>query len=45
MILTVHTSVTKRLKLKVRKFLEIIPTFIEIVGEKVVGMTFLATLI
>ena len=32
-----YTSVTKGLKLKVRKFLELIPTFIEVTGEKLLG--------
>ena len=34
-------QVPKGLKLKVRKFLGLIPTFIEITGEKLVGGTFL----
>ena len=29
-----YTSVAKRLKLKVRKFLGLIPTFLEVTGEK-----------
>ena len=32
-----YTSVAKGLKLKVRKFLGLIPTFVEITGEKLVG--------
>ena len=32
-----YTSVAKRIKLKVRKFLGLIPTFVEITGEKLVG--------
>ena len=35
-----YTSVAKRLKLKVRKFWWIIPTFVEITGEKLVGELF-----
>ena len=31
------TSVEKELKLNVRKFLEINPTFVEVTGEKLVG--------
>ena len=31
-----YTSVVKRLKLKVRKFLGVIPTFVKIKGEKLV---------
>ena len=33
-----YTSVTKGLKLKVRKFLELILTFIEVTGENLVGL-------
>ena len=36
-ILKFYTSVAKRLKLKVRKFLGLIPTFVEVTGEKLVG--------
>ena len=36
-----YTSVTKRLKLKVRTFWRLIPTFAEVAGEKLVGETFL----
>ena len=32
-----YTSVAKGLKLKVRNFLELIPTFVEVTGEKQVG--------
>ena len=32
-----YTSVAKRLKLKVRKFKGLIPTFVEVTGEKLVG--------
>ena len=32
-----YSSVAKELKLKVRKFWELIPTFIEVTGEKLVG--------
>ena len=32
-----YTSVAKGLKLKVRKFLGLIPTFVEVTGEKLVG--------
>ena len=35
--LKLYASVTKRLKLKVRKFLRLIPTFAEVTGEKLVG--------
>ena len=35
-----YTSVTKGLKLKVRKFLGLIPTFVEVTGEKFVGVLF-----
>ena len=31
-----HTSVEKGLKLKVRKFWRLIPTFVEVTGEKLV---------
>ena len=36
-----YTSVAKGLKLKVRNFLGLIPTFVEVIGEKVVGGSFL----
>ena len=32
-----YTSVAKELKLKVRKFWELMPTFVEVPGEKLVG--------
>ena len=35
--LTLYTSVEKALKLKVRKFLELNPTFVEVTGEELVG--------
>ena len=34
MNLKFYTSATKGLKLKVRKFLGLIPTFVEVTGEK-----------
>ena len=37
MALKLYTSVEKRLKLKVRKFLGLIPTFVEVTGEKLLG--------
>ena len=37
MDLKFYTSVAKVLKLKARKFLGLIPTFVEIKGEKLVG--------
>ena len=36
-----YTSVAKGLKLKVRKFWGLIPTFLEVTGEKLVGGAFL----
>ena len=36
-VLKFCTIVTKRLKLKVRKFLRLIPTFTEVKGKKLVG--------
>ena len=36
-----YTSVIKGLKLKVRKFLGLIPTFVEVTWEKLVGGDFL----
>ena len=41
MALKFYTSVTKRLKLKVRKFLELVPTFVEVTEEKLVRGAFL----
>ena len=35
-----YTGVTKRLKLKVRKFWGLVPTFIEVTGEKRLGEPF-----
>ena len=35
--LTFYTSLAKGLKLKVKKFLGLIPTFAEVTGEKLVG--------
>ena len=37
MILKIYNSVAKGLKLKVRQFLELNPTFIEVTAEKLVG--------
>ena len=36
-----YTSLSKGLKLKVRKFWGLTPTFVEVTGEKLVGGTFL----
>ena len=36
-----YTIVAKGLKLKVKKFWGLIPTFVEVTGEKLVGMAFL----
>ena len=36
MALNFYTSMEKALKLKVRKFLGLIPTFVEVTGEKLV---------
>ena len=41
MALKFYTSVAKGLKLKVRKFLRLIPTFPEVTEEKLVGGAFL----
>ena len=38
--LTFYSSVAKGLKLKVRKFWELIPTFVEVTKEKLVGGLF-----
>ena len=35
--LKLYNSVTKGLKLKVREFFGLIPTFVEVTGEKLVG--------
>ena len=40
MNLKFYTSVAKELKLKVRKFWELIPTLIEVTEEKLVGGAF-----
>ena len=40
-----YTSVEKGLKLKVRKFWGLIPTFVEVTGEKLVGEIFATPLI
>ena len=40
MALKFYTSVTKGFKLKVRKFYRLIPTFVEVTGEKLVGSLF-----
>ena len=40
-----YTSVAKGLKLKVRKFLGLIPTFVEVTGEKLVGWEFLPSIL
>ena len=37
MALKLYTNVTKWLKLKVKKFCGLIPTFVEVTGEKLVG--------
>ena len=37
MNLKFHTSVAKGLKLKVKKFYGLVPTFVEVAGEKMVG--------
>ena len=38
MALKFNTSVAKELKLKVKKFLGLIPTFVEVTGENLVGV-------
>ena len=38
--LKLYTSVAKRLKLKAKKFWGLIPTFVEVTGEKLIGGTF-----
>ena len=40
MALKFYTSVTKGFKLKVRKFYRLIPTFVEVTGENLVGSLF-----
>ena len=42
--LKTYASVAKKLKLKVRIFGELIPSFVEVTGEKMVGRTFLPPL-
>ena len=37
MVLKFYASMVKRLKLKVRKFLGLIPTFVKVTGENLVG--------
>ena len=38
MALKFYASMAKGLKLEVRKFWELIPTFVEIIGKKLVGI-------
>ena len=38
MVLKFYSKVTKELKLKVEKFRELIPTFVEVTGGKLVGV-------
>ena len=40
MALKFYTGVAKGFKLKVRKFYRLIPTFVEVTGEKLVGSLF-----
>ena len=40
MALKLYTSMAKGLKLKVRKFWELIATFVQITGEKLLGRLF-----
>ena len=42
MSLKVYTSVARGLKLKIRKFWDQIPTFVEVTEEKLVGAGFFA---
>ena len=42
MTLKFYNSVAKGLKLKFRMFLGLIPRFVEVTGEKLVGRVFLA---
>ena len=37
MAFKLYKNMTKGLKLKVRKFWEVIPTFVDVTGEKVIG--------
>ena len=41
LVLKFYTSVAKVLKIKVRKFCGLIPTFVEVTGKKLVRDTFL----
>ena len=41
MALKFNTNVAERLKLKVRKFWEVIPIFVEVIREKLIGGLFL----
>ena len=43
MALKLYTNVEKGLKLKGRRFLELIPMFVEVTGEKLVGDLFANT--
>ena len=40
MVWKFYTSVVKKLKLKVKKFLGLIPAFVEVTGEKLFGRIF-----
>ena len=40
MVLNFYTRVAKTSKLKVKRFLGLIPTFVEVTGEKLVGGLF-----
>ena len=40
MALKIYITVTKQLKLKVRKFWGLVPTFVDVTGEKLVGAFF-----
>ena len=44
MALKFYTSVAKELEIKVRNFCELIPTFVEVPREKLVGLAFLQPL-
>ena len=41
MALKFNTNVAEKLKLKVRKFWEVIPIFVEVIREKLIGGLFL----
>ena len=43
--LKIYTSVAKELKVKVKKFFGLFPTFVEVIGEKVVGDLFACTIL